>query len=40
MIYSLDREAPIASLEKIGAEQLHDIAAKARARGFDVSVAG
>jgi len=40
MIYSLDREAPIASLEKIGVEQLHDIAAKARVRGFDVSVAG
>lgn len=40
MIYSLDREAPIASLQKIDVEQLHNIAAKARARGFDVSVAG
>lgn len=40
MIYSLDREAPVASLEKICAEQLQDIAARARARGFDVSVAG
>jgi len=40
MIYSLDREAPTQTLEKIGLEELEVIAVKARERGFDVSVAG
>lgn len=40
MIYSLDREAPIQSLEKVSVEELNIIAEKVKARGFDVSVAG
>ena len=40
MIYSLDREAPTATLQKITLEELTVIAEKAKARGFDVSVAG
>ncbi|MDD3321149.1 MAG: radical SAM protein [Paludibacter sp.] len=40
MIYSLDREAPTESLQKISVEELNIIAEKARLSGFDVSVAG
>ena len=40
MIYSLDREAPTKTLEKIEVDELEAIAGKARERGFDVSVAG
>ncbi|MDR1584725.1 MAG: radical SAM protein [Prevotellaceae bacterium] len=40
MIYSLDREAPVKSLEKITLPELNAIAGRARAAGFDVSVAG
>jgi wyosine [tRNA(Phe)-imidazoG37] synthetase (radical SAM superfamily) len=40
MIYSLDREAPTQNLQKILVEELNTIAEKARARGFEVSVAG
>lgn len=40
MIYSLDREAPTATLEKISLEGLLVISEKAKARGFNVSVAG
>ena len=40
MIYSLDREAPTKTLQKITVEELNAIADKARMHGFDVSVAG
>jgi wyosine [tRNA(Phe)-imidazoG37] synthetase (radical SAM superfamily) len=40
MIYSLDREAPTKTLQKVSVEELNIIADKARERGFDVSVAG
>ena len=40
MIYSLDREAPTKTLQKIEVEELNAIAGKARERGFEVSVAG
>jgi wyosine [tRNA(Phe)-imidazoG37] synthetase (radical SAM superfamily) len=40
MIYSLDREAPTQTLQKVSVEELNIIADKARERGFDVSVAG
>jgi wyosine [tRNA(Phe)-imidazoG37] synthetase (radical SAM superfamily) len=40
MIYSLDREAPTKTLEKITVEEMNVIAAKARERGFNISVAG
>ena len=40
MIYSLDRETPAKHLEKVEVEELNVIAAKAKERGFDVSVAG
>ncbi len=40
MMYSLDREAPTQTLQKVSVEELNRIADKARARGFDVSVAG
>jgi wyosine [tRNA(Phe)-imidazoG37] synthetase (radical SAM superfamily) len=40
MMYSLDREAPTQTLQKISVEELEVIAEKVRARGFDVSVAG
>jgi len=39
MIYSLDREAPTKTLQKITTEEMKVIAVKARERGFDVSVA-
>jgi len=40
MIYSLDREAPTTTLEKVTVEEMNVIAAKARERGFNISVAG
>lgn len=40
MIYSLDREAPVQNLRKIQLNELNAIAEIARARGFNVSVAG
>jgi len=40
MIYSLDREAPTPTLQKISVEELNAIAEKARKRGFEVLVAG
>jgi len=40
MIYSLDREAPTKNLQKVNVDELNIIAQKARAKGFDVSVAG
>ena len=40
MIYSLDREAPTQNLQKVNVDELNVIAEKARAWGFDVSVAG
>ena len=40
MIYSLDREAPTDTLQKISKEELNAIAERARISGFDVSVAG
>ena len=40
MIYSLDREAPTQTLQKISVDELNSIAEKARINGFDVSVAG
>lgn len=39
MIYSLDREAPVSTLQKVPFEELNAIADKARAEGFEVSVA-
>jgi wyosine [tRNA(Phe)-imidazoG37] synthetase (radical SAM superfamily) len=39
MIYTLDREAPAQNLIKLTNEELNLIATKARAKGFDVSVA-
>ena len=40
MIYSLDREAPVKSLEKIALPELNAIAGRAKAAGFNVSAAG
>lgn len=40
MIYSLDREAPVKNLQKVNVDELNLIADMARARGFQVSVAG
>lgn len=40
MIYSLDREAPTQTLQKVSIEELNAIAEKVRARGLEVSVAG
>ncbi len=39
MIYSLDREAPVKSLEKVELEVLNLIAEKIRSQGFEVAVA-
>lgn len=39
MIYSLDRDTPCQTLEKVGREELLQIAAKLQARGFNCSVA-
>jgi wyosine [tRNA(Phe)-imidazoG37] synthetase (radical SAM superfamily) len=40
MMYSLDREAPTKTLQKVSVAKMEVIALKARTRGFDVSVAG
>ena len=40
MIYSLDRDTPINSLQKVNADELNSIADRARLAGFEVSVAG
>ncbi len=40
MIYTIDRETPIKTLEKISIEELNRIAEKVRAKGIEVSVAG
>lgn len=40
MMYSLDREAPTKTLQKVSVAEMNVIASKARKRGFDVSVAG
>lgn len=40
MIYSLDREAPTQTLQKVSVDELNSIAERARKNGFDVSVAG
>ncbi len=39
MIYSLDREAPFKTLQKIAREELERIAGKVRGEGFEVLVA-
>ncbi len=39
MIYSLDRDTPCQTLEKVGREELQQIAQKVQARGFNCSVA-
>jgi len=38
MIYSLDREAPTKTLQKVSGKEMTVIANKARKRGFDVTV--
>jgi wyosine [tRNA(Phe)-imidazoG37] synthetase (radical SAM superfamily) len=40
MMYSLDREAPTKTLQKVSVQELNKIAELARKRGFEVSVAG
>jgi len=40
MIYTIDRATPIESIERISADELNVIAEKARAKGFEVLVAG
>lgn len=40
MIYSLDREAPVSSLQKVTVTELNEIAERVKEAGFDVSVAG
>ena len=40
MMYSLDREAPTKTLQKVSVAEMNLIASKARKLGFDVSVAG
>lgn len=40
MIYTIDRETPVKQLVRIPLDELESIAAQARARGFEVSVAG
>jgi len=40
MIYSLDRDTPVHNLQKVTVEELNQIAAKVREKGFEVSVAG
>ncbi len=40
MIYTIDRETPTTGLQKIPLTELEKIAARVRAEGFDVSVAG
>lgn len=40
MMYSLDREAPTKTLNKVGVDELNRIAERLRISGFEVSVAG
>lgn len=40
MIYSLDRDTPVDTLRKVAVDELNRIADRARAAGFEVSVAG
>lgn len=40
MVYSLDRETPVKTLQKVSVDELNTIADKARKRGYTVSVAG
>ncbi len=40
MIYSIDRDTPIQSIQKVEVDELNAIAERARAAGFEVSVAG
>jgi wyosine [tRNA(Phe)-imidazoG37] synthetase (radical SAM superfamily) len=40
MMYSLDRETPVSSLEKVSFDEMNIIAEKLRKDGFEVSVAG
>jgi wyosine [tRNA(Phe)-imidazoG37] synthetase (radical SAM superfamily) len=40
MIYSLDREAPTKTLNKVGVDELNRIAERVKISGFEVSVAG
>jgi wyosine [tRNA(Phe)-imidazoG37] synthetase (radical SAM superfamily) len=40
MIYALDREAPVSTLQKVSVSELNKIADLARVKGFDVSVSG
>ena len=38
MIYVIDRETPLKTLEKIPAQQMYEIAAPLQAKGMDVVV--
>ena len=38
MIYTIDRETPVKSLQKVTKEELEKIANRARQEGFDVTV--
>jgi wyosine [tRNA(Phe)-imidazoG37] synthetase (radical SAM superfamily) len=38
MIYTIDRETPVKSIQKVPEEELHAIAARVRVAGFEVSV--
>jgi wyosine [tRNA(Phe)-imidazoG37] synthetase (radical SAM superfamily) len=40
MIYSIDRETPVSSIQKINIDELNKIAEQARNQGFDVLTAG
>ena len=40
MIYSIDRDTPVKTLEKVSKQELSKIAQKAEELGFVVSVAG
>ncbi|MBI9062354.1 MAG: hypothetical protein JEZ14_10240 [Marinilabiliaceae bacterium] len=40
MIYTIERDTPFNTLKKVSLQQLKDIAAKAEAKGFTVSVSG
>jgi hypothetical protein len=40
MIYTIDRETPLKTLEKIPLDELNRIAERAKDHGFDVTVSG
>lgn len=40
MIYTIDRETPLAGLQKVSVEQMEEIAGPLRAKGYKVSVSG